>query len=91
MKQCPDENPRRVAEDTVDGWWISTVHLFADHGFGGPPRWFETMVFKSSPDEGEYGRDHHCERYETRAEADRGHQEIVRALTAGEKPEGWCE
>lgn len=41
---------KRVAEDTVDHWWISTVWLGLDHGFSpdAPPLIFETMVFDQS-------------------------------------------
>ena len=37
---------RRVAEDTVNGFWVSTVFLGLNHAFSdGPPMIFETYVF----------------------------------------------
>jgi hypothetical protein len=37
---------RRVAEDTIDGFYVSTVFLGLDHSFSGTvPLVFETMVF----------------------------------------------
>ncbi len=44
-----DDN-RRVAETFVGDVRISTVCLGLDHGFGGQPEWFETMVFGGSLD-----------------------------------------
>lgn len=50
-----DEDYKRVAEDQVDDWWISTVWLGLNHSFSlnpeAPPVIFETMVFDNS-DEG---------------------------------------
>lgn len=40
------EGERRVAEDQVGPFWVSTVWLGLDHQYGdGPPLIFETMVF----------------------------------------------
>ncbi len=71
---------RRVAHDTINGARISTVFLGIDHGFGGRPLLFETMVF-----EGEL--DGVCERCETYEQAEAMHAEVcerVRATTTGE-------
>src|SRR5205814_2375881 len=55
-----DNNYRRVAEDYVDSYRVSTVWLGLDHGSGqGPPRIFETMVFG----EDKPGWDLYCKRY----------------------------
>lgn len=41
-----ESGDRRVAETTIDGFWISTVFLGMNHNFGeGEPLLFETMVF----------------------------------------------
>ena len=42
------ENKRRVAEDRIGEYYISTIFLGVDHNFFevGPPLVFETMVFK---------------------------------------------
>lgn len=67
---------RRVAEDVVEGWTISTVFLTLDHSFGhGPPLVFETMVFP----EGSYS-ELYCDRYSTKAEALAGHKAVVEGL-----------
>jgi hypothetical protein len=67
---------RRVAESFGDGWRISTVCLGLNHGFGGEPLWYETMLFLS--DGGE--RDNECRRYATREEAQAGHDEMVASM-----------
>jgi hypothetical protein len=87
-----DAGPRRVAVTTINGFWISTVFLGINHGFYGPPLWFETMVF---PEEGEKApppeltgkiEDFIKEiqiRYETWAEAERGHATVVEMIRCG--------
>lgn len=42
-----DRDYTRVAADDVGPYLISTVWLGLDHGFGGPPLIFETMVFRT--------------------------------------------
>ena len=68
-------NPRRVAETTLpSGIWISTVHMYWDHGYGGgPPLIFETMVFDGKDTMSELD----CQRYATEAEALAGHAQFV--------------
>ena len=70
---------RRVAVTEWDGTQVSTVFLGLDHGFGGPPLLFETMIFG-----GEY--DLHCWRYSTWDEAVAGDAAIVARLRAGLPP-----
>jgi hypothetical protein len=50
IAQMEDVKGRRVAEDTVGDFWISTVWLGLDYGFGrgDRPIIFETMVFDNS-------------------------------------------
>lgn len=80
----------RVAEDTIGPYWISTVWLGLDHGWGeGPPMIFETMVFgepewhdgfefKNTQIEGRMLRpDFDQRRYSTLREARIGHAELV--------------
>lgn len=56
-------------------WWVSTVWLGLDHGFGsGPPVIFETMTF------GADGSADVCARYSTLRQAQHGHREVVREL-----------
>lgn len=67
---------RHVRKDVMADVTVSTVFLGLDYGFGGPPRWFETMVFGGHYDQAQ-------ERYETQAEAIAGHEEwVVRVLEA---------
>jgi len=76
-----DPDVRRVAEDVVGPYWISTVWLGLDHRFrgDGPPLIFETMVF------GDGGGDMSGidqRRWSTEDEARRGHAEIVTLVRA---------
>lgn len=66
---------RRVALTKIGKSEVSTVFLGLDHnhGGGGPPLLFETLVFGGSLD-GE------MERYSTWEEAVAGHQEMIRRL-----------
>lgn len=73
---------RRVADDIVGDYRVSTVHLVIDHSHTpGPPLIFETMVFQKSEDL--VGDEMYCERYATEAEATAGHTRIVAAVKAG--------
>lgn len=66
---------KRVARDELtNGCLVSTVWLGLNHGYGGPPLIFETMVFR--PDDGVDGGD--MERYSTEAEARAGHDAMVK-------------
>jgi hypothetical protein len=71
---------RRVAATQVGPYWVSTVWLGVDHGWGrGAPLIFETMVFAA---EGEVGPDLDQLRYSTEAEARAGHAETVLLIRA---------
>lgn len=71
-----DWDYKRLGNDTVNNKTVSTVWLGADHGYGGPPLIFETMVF--SEDFGDF-----CERYATQEDALLGHEQIVYAFEHG--------
>lgn len=68
-------------QEQVGDLLISTVFLALDHRHfdNGPPILFETMVFV----DGDAGRDIHCERYCTKAEAELGHWKTVGLAQAG--------
>lgn len=70
------EKSRRVGFTEYGGIQVSTVWLGLDHSFGrdGPPLIFETMVFRKSETEEEYGDE--CWRWSTEEQARAGHVEI---------------
>ena len=84
---------KRVAEDYVEGKWVSTVHLGINLGLNwteGPPLIFETMVFPCKSGEGNVDdwNEEFCQRYSTEELALRGHQDIVRQIKEGRWREG---
>lgn len=91
---------KRVGSDYIGPYWLSTVWLGMDHGFGmGPPLIFESMAF-GKPEPSEFFEGKHrpgdqfniCERYATERAALRGHlalRRLVRVLwhaSAGPRP-----
>jgi hypothetical protein len=86
-KLLQDVEYKRIAWDVLaDETQISTVWLGLDHGFGGRPLIFETMVFPPNS-----SLDLDCERYETEREALIGHAAMVMKwkakLAASEAPQ----
>ena len=85
-----DMDKRRVAEETVGDYWVSTVFLPMDHGYGqdGPPVVFETMVF---PAGAKTGKDKMLDRYEERcctwAEAQEMHKRVVQMVKDSKIPQ----
>ena len=79
-EDCINEN-RRVGDDTVNDFRVSTVFLQLDHNWGpvGQPLLFETMIFG-----GQYDLD--MWRYSTWHEAKAGHDSIVNCLKEGKNP-----
>jgi len=53
---------------------VSTVFLGIDHGFGGKPMWFETMVFGGKLNQEQ-------DRYETWDKAVAGHKAMVKRVS----------
>lgn len=67
-----EDTDRRVARHELpNGYLISTVFLGVDHGWGGIPLWFETMVFHGNTS------DLDMERYTTWDQAVKGHRLMV--------------
>ena len=62
---------------------VSTISLPFDHGWDGPPLWYETMIFAAKDDKATDYTDLYCERYSTEDEAVCTHDEIVRKFKAG--------
>lgn len=82
---------RIVGKTSVNGFVISTVFLGIDYGFGGPPLWFETMIFidEENPPASELGgkidewRSGQQRRYATWEEAAAGHEQFVQIIREG--------
>lgn len=67
---------RRVAQEQVGKYWISTVFLGLDHGWGdGPPMLFETMAFKGKS--GRARKSVYQDRCSTWEEAEEMHKKAV--------------
>lgn len=82
------ESYKRVGEDTVGPWWVSTVWLGINHNFGpGDPLIFETMIFNRGDEDGPEGPYHgDCTRYSSEAAALAGHRRAVDDLRACRVP-----
>lgn len=82
---------RVLKQEYVGEYWVSTVWLGLDHGFGdGAPLIFETMVFDHSQPGRESLNDLDMQRYSTEQQALAGHQDVVakvRLFVAFEKGE----
>lgn len=63
---------RVVQQDSVGGFFVSTVFLVLDHGWNGPPVLWETAVFNKSTDEID-----EMDRYTSKIDALAGHLEMV--------------
>lgn len=67
---------RHVAKTEKEDIQVSTVFLGIDHSFGdGPPLLFETMIFGGEHDGDQW-------RYSTWEEAEKGHMEACKLLSA---------
>jgi hypothetical protein len=89
LREDPDYY--RIGSTTIaERWWVSTVWLGIDHGWGwlpgrdGPyvPIIFETMVFDHGPDvaRDDRYRDYEQERYSTEGQAREGHERMVQLV-----------
>lgn len=68
------EKSTRIVKQTGNRTvYVSTVFLGLDHGWGGPPLLFETMVFGGKHSDQQ-------DRYSTWAEAERGHRRWVKRV-----------
>ena len=71
---------RKVGDDVINSYHISTIWLGLDHNyFGGEPLLFETMVF----DKVGGGTDIYMRRYSTWDEAVEGHKRAVQWVEEG--------
>ena len=73
-----DISNRQVAEDTIGIVRISTVFLGLDvnHGLGGPPQLFETMIFGGA-------QDRYQQRCSTWEEAEAMHARLIALVASG--------
>lgn len=78
---------RKVAQTTIDAHTeVSTVFLGYDHGWGGVPELFETMVFCTDDDT----LDGECWRYQSYASAEAGHQHAVQRVKEKRSADAWA-
>lgn len=93
--QFEDYENRKVAQDTVGKYFVSTMFIAIDQDFtwhfvepNPHPLVFETSVFENmdnNPDTAK--RELYSEHYHTWKEAETRHQEIVKLLGTGMSPE----
>jgi hypothetical protein len=70
------EKQNRVVKQTqIQDVKVSTVFLGIDHGYGGEPLLFETMIFGGE-------NDGYCDRYATWEEAEEGHLKACELVVA---------
>lgn len=79
FEELSRSDKRRVCEDWINAYHISTVWLGLDHNYyGGSPLLFETMVFH-----GDHSGDIYMDRYSTWDEAVEGHKKAVQWVNEG--------
>jgi hypothetical protein len=83
-----NDSVRRVGYTKLNGLVVSTVFLGIDYRFGyGPPLFFETMIFRGTPnaeiEKIQRGFDQYQTRYSTWDEALAGHNQIVTIIREG--------
>lgn len=76
------ESSKRIVKQVVvgPGVRVSTVFLGIDHGYGGTPLLYETMIFGGPHDEYQV-------RYTSREESLIGHERAVRIALGEEEPD----
>lgn len=84
---------RRLAQDTIGPYLVSTVFMGLDHGFGeGPPVLWETMIFGVEEEIEFLGKRRRCrkevgaDRYTSKAEALAGHASAVKLAESLPRP-----
>jgi hypothetical protein len=83
-----NDSSRRVGYTKLNGLVVSTVFLGIDYRFGyGPPLFFETMIFRGTPnaeiEQIQAAFDQYQTRYSTWDEALAGHNQIVTIIREG--------
>jgi len=84
--QWMDSPDKILRQDEAAGFFVSTIFLGVDLGYGKRAIWFETMVFRCQADDDQPAASRAVtqERYSTRHEALAGHQRILEAVRSGE-------
>lgn len=77
----PFDQTRLVARTEVGGVHVSTVFLALDHGWGGVPRLFETMIFLEHDSRLPARLNDYQRRYATWDESEAGHRHAVKLVT----------
>jgi hypothetical protein len=86
-----NDDKRRVASTSINGWNVSTVFLGLDHshGFSARPILFETLIFSETRKVKAMGKmfrksmENYGRRYATWDEALAGHEEAVKMIREG--------
>lgn len=75
------ESITEVCQEKIEGYFISTVFLGINHGWGnGPPLLFETMIFDQNVEPNKCWQEIYTDRYSTFQQAEAGHIEAVEWL-----------
>jgi hypothetical protein len=93
---CPDllkwarwletSDKRRVGDDRIGPYWVSTIFLGLDHNYGqGEPLLYETMIFKIISQD-KRTNSGFVARYPTYATAQKMHTHIVELIKEGRLP-----
>src|SRR4029077_6186675 len=86
-KQFENFESRIVGRTQLGPYFVSTVFLMLDHGFGGESQWFETMIIsEKNPDAEDKVIDRYQWRYPTYEKALEGHETIVMMVREGILP-----
>lgn len=83
-RQIQNPESRTVGKTQLGPYHISTVFLMINHGSGGKPQWFETMIWSEKTQEHIFFD--YQTRYETYEEAIEGHETVVTMVREGILP-----
>ena len=87
MKEAHSAGNHVIAEDSIEGFQVSTIFLGINFNLGepGPPLWFETAAFRRTID-GNLGAQIQCEafQYSTATDAFAGHVVVCQKVRSGE-------
>lgn len=78
------ENNRKLRQEYIDDFFVSTVFLGMDHSFcNDTPVLWETMIFlKPDIENGSFGPEKYCRRYMSQVDAINGHEKICKLVSS---------